>query len=144
MEKRAGAGKSRRKNATHSMCNMAKVVIVEDEVIVLYLLQSVLNTLKHEVLDVVADGESALKAVVKYRPDLIIMDINLRGALNGIETMQEIRLISQAPVIYTSSHAHAATIEKALSIKHSRFLNKPVTSEQLEASIQELLGPTAP
>jgi two-component system, response regulator PdtaR len=121
---------------------MAKVVIVEDEVIVLYLLQNALNQQKHEVLDVVSDGEGALEAVKKYKPDLMIMDIFLRGALNGIETMQEIRKISDVPVIYTSSLAHAATIEKALSIENSRFLHKPVSVELLEASIQELLDPT--
>lgn len=141
MEKLSIAIKTNTGTETNSKCKMAKVVIVEDEVIVVYLLQHTLNKQNHEVLDVVSDGESAIEAVKKYKPDLIIMDIFLRGALDGIETMQEIRLISEVPVIYTSSIAHQATIDKALSIKNARFLQKPVNSEMLDATISELIGP---
>lgn len=123
-----------------SKCSMAKVVIVEDEIIVVYILQKLLNKDNHDIVDIVSSGESAIETVKSCKPDIIIMDIFLKGTLNGIEAMEEIRKTSEVPVIYTSCIEHEETIKRALAVKNSRFIKKPISSQALAFTISELVG----
>jgi DNA-binding NarL/FixJ family response regulator len=140
MEKLSIAIQENGSKPADSKCTMAKVVIVEDEIIVVYILQKLLNKDNHDIVDIVSSGESAIDTIKKCKPDIIIMDIFLKGELNGIEAMEEIRKTSEVPVIYTSCIEHEATIKRALAVKNSRFIRKPVTSQVLDMTIRELVG----
>lgn len=118
---------------------MAKILIVEDEVITVFIWQKLLTGGMHEVVDIVFSGENAIEAIKKRQPDIIVMDVFLKGSINGVEAMEEIRKLSEAPVIYTTCLNHKPTIQRALEVKNSRLLRKPVALDLLEATIKELV-----
>ena len=72
--------------------NQANILIVEDEPIVAMDIQSSLESLGYQVADAVATGELALECIEKHNPDLVLMDISLKGSLDGMQTA---RLIQQ-------------------------------------------------
>lgn len=119
---------------------MAKLLIVEDELMLVYILQHLLKKDAHDIVDIVSSGEAAIAAVKQAQPDVILMDIFLKGNLSGVEAMEEIRKTSEVPVIYASCTGHAPTIKRALAVKWARFLPKPTSSEALAATILELTG----
>ncbi len=78
----------------------AKILIVEDERIVALDIKSSLENLGYTVTGIVASGEAALTKVAESRPDLVLMDINLKGDMDGVETAEQIRAHFSIPVIY--------------------------------------------
>ena len=80
-----------------------RILVVEDEAIVAMDIASILQKLGHEVTDVVSSGEQAIARVKENRPDLILMDIGLKGEMDGIETAKHIRGQFSIPVIYLTA-----------------------------------------
>jgi CheY-like chemotaxis protein len=80
--------------------NKTRIMVVEDESIVSLDLQNRLQALGHEVVAASTSGEGAIKKAEEVRPDLVLMDINLRGNIDGIEAAKEIHKRFQTPVIY--------------------------------------------
>jgi CheY-like chemotaxis protein len=83
----------------------------------------------------VASGEDAISIVSEKDPDLILMDIRLKGELNGIETMSLIRETKQIPVIYISGNTDAVHKEKIENTDYVEFLSKPITISDLSRSV---------
>lgn len=119
---------------------MKKVLIVEDELVLVFVMKTFLEYLGHRVVATVMEGEDAIKAVVEQKPDIILMDIRINGHMDGIETMKKIREFSQVPVIFNTANADQATRQRAAHTENSRFLVKPVTKELLKEEIGILLG----
>lgn len=119
---------------------MARILIAEDDLITLYLLQHNLAQEEHEVIEIAAHGDVAAEAARELKPDIILMDINLKGYTSGIETMEKIRETSDVPVIFISATIDKAIIKKALSINNAQFLSKPIDSGVLESTIREMSG----
>ena len=83
-----------------------KVLIVEDEMIVAWDLKQTFERLGNEVLPIAAGAEQAAELTRTGAPDLILMDITLKGDKTGIDAAMEIRQFSQVPIIYLTGNAH--------------------------------------
>src|SRR4030043_1362830 len=95
------------------MVNPVRILLVEDERIVAEDVRRNLESMGYRLTGVVSAGKDAIEMVQKVRPDLVLMDIVLRGELNGIETAERIRSLVDVPVVYLTAYADDGTLEKA-------------------------------
>lgn len=102
-----------------------KILIVENEALIALSIEKRLRNLGHEVCGVVASGEEALSQAAALRPDLVLMDIHLAGAMDGIETAALIREKHAIPSVYLTAHADEATLARAKQTDPFGFILKP-------------------
>ena len=112
------------------------ILIVEDEAIVAADLAAKLKRLGYEVAGMAASGEDAVAMAVDLRPDLILMDILLKGAMDGIEAAESIRGKHDAPVIYLTAHSDAATLARAKTTGPFGYILKPFDERDLATQIE--------
>ena len=91
----------------------ANILIVEDESIVAKDIQQSLKKLGYNVVDVVSTGENAIVSATEKNPDLVLMDIMLKGSMSGIEAAQVIKEKLNIPVIFLTAYADESTFSKA-------------------------------
>ncbi len=118
---------------------MARILIVEDEGILAIKTRMDLEDMGHEVMGIVDNGKDAVKIALKEKPDLILMDIVLKGSLNGIEATGMICEGNGCRIIYITAHADDKTVESAKRTRHVRFLFKPFEPYQLKEAIEGAL-----
>jgi CheY-like chemotaxis protein len=116
-----------------------KVLIVEDERIVAKHLQDGLSDMGYDA-ECVASGESAITRASATRPDLVLMDIRLKGSLTGIEAARRIWDQLQIPMVYLTAHADLQTLQQAQTTQHYGYLVKPIHAEAARAAIESALG----
>lgn len=117
----------------------AKILVVEDDGIVGKHLSYSLKKLGFDVLDVVFSGEEALQVVEATPPDLILMDIGLRGELDGVETAEKIRAGLDIPIIYLTAYADRVTLERAKITDPFGYVLKPFDGRGLHTTIEMAL-----
>ncbi len=113
-----------------------KVLIVEDEVINAKILQEFLLNKGYEVLDVVTTGEDAVEYVTRIRPDIILMDIELAGTMNGIEAAEKINLGEHFPILYLTSQTNKEVVNRARETRPVGYIIKPFSPLQLEITME--------
>ena len=113
-----------------------KVLIVEDERIVALDLQYQLRRLGYAVSDVASSGEEALRMAEEVQPDVVLMDIRLKGALDGVETAEELRDHSDVPVVFLTAYADDRTLERAKATEPFGYLLKPFEERELQVAIE--------
>jgi CRP-like cAMP-binding protein/CheY-like chemotaxis protein len=114
----------------------ARVLVVEDESIVALDIQECLGQLGYEVVQVLAAGEEVLQSIQTYEPDVILMDIVLKGSLDGIETAAMIRDRFQIPVIYLTGYADEPTLQRAKITDPFGYILKPYEPFELRTAIE--------
>jgi CheY-like chemotaxis protein len=112
-----------------------RVLIVEDEGIVAMNTKLQLLAMGYRVLPIAISGRTALTLTERDRPDLVLMDIKLRGRMDGIETARHIWERFRIPVLYVSAHSDEQTLKRAQGTKHFGFLQKPYEEHQLQDAI---------
>lgn len=112
------------------------ILIVEDELIISKLLQNYLSEMGHNVIGIVPSGEEAIGFVIENDLDLILMDIELAGMLNGIETVEIIRQTKDIPTMFLTGQTNKAILERAKAVDPIGYLLKPVQAIQLEIIIE--------
>lgn len=112
------------------------ILVVEDDYIIAADLQVRLNRLGYSVPRTVATSHDALDAVRKTPPDLIILDIQLKGSLDGISTAALIQEEFQIPIIFLTSNTDALTFDRARKVIPEAFLSKPFRQKDLIHSIE--------
>lgn len=117
-----------------------RILVVEDESIVAEQLLGTLTRMGYETLPAVATGEEALVCTGLYKPDLVLMDVELMGELNGIETAQEIRTASDTPVVFLTAFSDKVVFEQITSSQPYGYLLKPLKEEELHAAIEVALS----
>lgn len=118
-----------------------RVAIVEDEMMVAWALESMVEDMGYEVAGVFANASAALAGLLAAPVALVLMDINLGGGIDGIETARRIRLAYDVPVIFISAYADRATqVRIAEAVPGARFLCKPVQPADLTAAIGAAIG----
>lgn len=120
------------------------VLVVEDERIISMALTSMLRGLGHQVAGCVASGEAALEALERLKPDLVLLDIHLEGALDGIATAQAIRERQGPPVAFTSAYSDAATRQRAMALGPLAFLSKPVAPHDIKMLVARMAAHGGP
>jgi len=91
----------------------AKVLIVEDETIIAMGIENKLQSLGYEVISIVNNGTDAIKKAGEDKPDLILMDIRVKGEMDGIEAAEVIRNKFGIPVIFSTAYLDQERIERA-------------------------------
>lgn len=113
-----------------------KILIVEDESIIAEDLFDSLTSLGYQVTAIVYSGEEAIISVSKMRPDLVLMDVNLQGEIDGITAAEKIRARFQVPVIYLTAYADENTLRRVNSTKPFGYIVKPFEEKNLHTTIQ--------
>ncbi len=117
----------------------ARILVVEDEAVVALDLRMRLTSLGYDVVEVTAKGEMAIALAKQLRPDLTLMDIRLRGELDGIEAAETIRTQLTLPVVYLTAHADEATIDRARLTEPFGYILKPFDERELRTVIEMAL-----
>jgi len=117
----------------------ARILIVEDEGIEALDLQHRLNRLGYIVPDTASTGEEAVKKAGETSPDLVLMDIMLRGEMNGVATAGQIRARFDIPVIYVTAYADEDTLQRAKITEPYGYLVKPFNDGELHITIDVAL-----
>ncbi len=117
-----------------------KILLVEDELLIAKNTKRQLEKLGYTVTDIASSGTVAIQCVRLNQPDLILMDIAIKGHMNGIETAKEIQAIKDIPVIYLTAYADDATIKEAASTGSYGYLMKPLNARELHATIQIVIN----
>jgi signal transduction histidine kinase len=117
-----------------------RVLIVEDERIVALNLKQRLMKQGYNVCALATSGATALHEITKERPDVVLMDINIEGDIDGIETVSRIPPEFQTPVIYLTAYSEQATLDRARETKPYGYLLKPFSERELHATIQMVLA----
>ncbi|MCD4844991.1 MAG: response regulator [Methanosarcinales archaeon] len=113
-----------------------KILIVEDEIIVADDLENVLIDLGYEVVGRTGSAKNAVNMAIELKPDLILMDIILKGNTNGIDASCEIKDKLNIPIIFLTAHSDFMLIDKAKNTQADGFIIKPFQEKQLYASIE--------
>lgn len=121
------------------MMLVPNILIVEDENIVALDIEHGLKRLGYNSLGSVNNGITALEKVAQYKPHLVLMDIQIKGPIDGIETAIRIRDTYNIPVIFLTAHADEATLQRAKAADPYGYLLKPFEETELHTVIQVAL-----
>lgn len=113
-----------------------KILVVEDEMIIGAKISLLLSNLGYEVTAIIPRGEEALQHIREQNVDIILLDIQLKGNMDGIETATRIQSISQIPVIYLTANSDEATFNRAKLTKPAAFISKPFKQLDLQRAIE--------
>ncbi|MDA3938208.1 MAG: response regulator [Spirochaetia bacterium] len=119
---------------------MKKIMIVEDEIIIAMSYIAALKSSSFKVSKIYSTGEEAIKAFVTIDPDLILMDIKLKGKIDGIEAANQILKLKNIPIIFMTGNSDTETKKRALSLKSAAYMNKPINSGTLVNKIKEFIN----
>ena len=114
-------------------------LIVEDNLILSLLYENYLKETVFRTVGEIRSGAVAVDLVKKYKPQVIIMDIELQGEMDGITAMEEIRKFSEAPVLFITGNTDKESIERAEAITNSKFLKKPISEKIMKEAVDEVL-----
>jgi CheY-like chemotaxis protein len=120
-----------------------KILIVEDENVIALDIRSMLEDLGYMVSDVVSSGEESIERASKTRPDLVLMDIKLKGNLDGISAGEKIIKQFRIPIVYLTAYSDQSTIKRINGGKNgsqSAVINKPFDEEELQSIIDHTLA----
>ena len=114
----------------------ATILVVEDEGIVAQEIKSRLQKSGYRVCAVAHDGKTAIAHAEKLRPDLVLMDIQLKGRMDGIEAAGRIRDRFAIPVVYLTAHSDPATLKRAKVMEPFGYVVKPFETRSLMVAIE--------
>jgi len=115
--------------------NMKSILIVEDEVIISEDIKMMLGKLGYSVVGAVYNGDKVSDAVVNKKPDLVLLDINIKGSKNGLEVAADLEKI-KVPYAFITSYSDADTLSKAMTTKPTGYLVKPFNIDQLKVLVE--------
>ena len=112
------------------------ILLVEDDDIIARVEDWRLKNLGYAVCGRATTGAEAMELVVNKKPDLVLMDINIKGNIDGIETAKMIKKGFNIPVIYVTSQSDVATLKRAKETKPDGFIIKPFDDNDLRVAIE--------
>ncbi len=117
----------------------AKILVVEDEQVVAMDMEMQLTGFGYDVTGIAASGKEALFLTEKTEPDLILMDIRLRGPLDGFAIAAEVQRLWHLPVVFISAFGNGEAQRRAKTISPYGFLTKPYRPEDLRDVVSAAL-----
>ena len=118
------------------MTDGPKIMIVEDDAIAAEFLAKSLKSIGYDVVSVVSTALDAIRSVVKDQPDLILMDINLEGDIDGVAAAEQINSNLDIPIIFLTARLDDATFARAKDANAFAYLIKPIDINQLNHSVE--------
>jgi len=117
-----------------------KILIVEDEGIVSIDIRNVLRNLGYDFIEIVFSGEEALNKTQDWNPDVILMDIGLKGDIDGIEAARIIKNRNNTPIIFLTGFADDNTLARANKINPVGYIIKPINNKEIDDAISKALN----
>src|SRR5689334_5453776 len=114
----------------------ARILIAEDDAILALRIQRTIEGMGHQVAALAATGEDAVRLARELRPDAALMDVRLRGQMNGVEAAERIHADPGTPVIFVTAYSDTELIEQAARSAPYAYLTKPVRDRELRAAIE--------
>ena len=118
---------------------MVRILIVEDESVVVRDIREMLEAMQYEVAGIANSKETAIQLTRSTKPDLILMDIKLQGSGDGIDAVNTISEITDIPVIFITAYSDHDLIERAVQVMPYGYLLKPFQENELRFSIENTL-----
>lgn len=118
------------------MGNAIKILIVEDEMVIAANISLQLSELGYDVTGILPRGEEALSHIKIEKPDIILLDISLKGDMDGIETAHEIQKHYKIPIIYLTANSDEAHFKRAKETHPYAFISKPFKKLDLQRAIE--------
>jgi len=118
------------------MDTLIKILVVEDEMIIAAKISMQLTSLGYEVTGILPRGEEAIRHVEENSPDIVLLDINLKGNIDGIETARQMQLMKDIPIIYLTANSDEGTFNRAKTTKPYAFISKPFKQLDLQRAIE--------
>ncbi|WP_018127675.1 response regulator [Balneola vulgaris] len=118
------------------MNNSKKVLIVEDDMIISLVVENMIRELGHQVVGKAISGPEAVELAIKESPDILLMDIRLKGEMDGIETVEKIKEQIDTAVIYLTGNSDKLNYERAKSTNFTDLIVKPFTIGDLDKSLK--------
>lgn len=115
---------------------MARIFVVEDESIVALNLQNRLKNLGYDIAGTASSGEEAVIKCEESRPDLVLMDIMLRGEMDGIAAAEQIRSKLRIPVVYLTAYADNVTLDRARITEPFGYILKPFEIKEIRTTVE--------
>ncbi|MCC7450850.1 MAG: response regulator [Anaerolineae bacterium] len=122
----------------------ARIMVVEDEGIVALDIRNKLRRMGYSVTGIADSGEDAVIMALDTKPDLVLMDIRLKGEMDGIEAARQIRKQYSIPVVYLTAYADTTTRRRADATGPAAYLLKPFDDIELHGVIQQVLVEVGP
>ncbi len=116
-----------------------KILVVEDELITSIDIVQYLQDFGYEVVGIASYGEVALEKVAELHPDLVLMDIKLKGYVDGVETAKQIQALYDIPVVYLTAHSDEQTLQRVKQTTHYGYIVKPFNKAELRVTIEQAL-----
>ncbi len=117
------------------MENETRILIVEDDMLIAANISLQLSNLGYQVTGMESKGELAISHVVNNPPDIILMDVNLKGELDGIDTAKRIQQTQNIPIVYLTANNDEHTFAKAKDTHPHAFISKPFNRLNLQRTI---------
>jgi PAS domain S-box-containing protein len=112
------------------------VLIVEDEGVVALSIQAALTKMGYRVVGIAVTGKEAIALALEHKPDVILMDIHIKGDIDGIQTTEKLNETTDIPVIFLTAYADDETVKRAIKTKSHSYLVKPYNPRELYSNIE--------
>jgi CheY-like chemotaxis protein len=119
--------------------NGVQILVVEDEAIIAMDILSMLKRMGCADPEAVASGEESVKKVAERRPHLVLMDIRLKGSMDGIQAAKQIFYKYDVPVVYLTAFGDEGTMKRANGTARFGYLTKPFEESELQSTIKNAL-----
>ncbi|MCF7911425.1 MAG: response regulator [Candidatus Cloacimonetes bacterium] len=115
-----------------------KLLIVEDEVVIAMRLEVFFKSRGYEVLSYVTTGEEAVTKAISEKPDLILMDINLNGKMNGLDAGEAIIANSYIPIIFITGYSDESYRQRASKLNPLGYFFKPINMYEILTALNKI------
>jgi CheY-like chemotaxis protein len=113
-----------------------RALIVEDEILIAEELRERLSRLGFSVIAAVDSAEEGIAIATRESPDLVLMDIRLRGEKDGVQAAHEIRQQVDVPIVYLTAYSDRLTVDRAKATEHDAYILKPFHRSELQTTIE--------
>ena len=115
-----------------------KILIVEDDMIISLVVENMIKKLGHTLVGKSASGEEAIDLALEHKPDIILMDIRLKGNIDGIEAVTQIKEKIETAVIYLTGNSDKVNYDRAKATDCVDLISKPFTIGELTRSLKNV------
>lgn len=117
-----------------------RIIIVEDELLVSDDLMEILSENGYHVAGMAMTGEEAVRVALENRPDLVLMDITLKGNMDGVEAASLIRQFSSVPIVFLSAHVDSKLLDTVRVVEPAGYVVKPFSQKALLDTVKKALS----
>jgi DNA-binding response OmpR family regulator len=113
-----------------------RVLIVEDEILIAEELRERLSRFGYSVIAAVDSADEGIAIATRELPDLVLMDIRLKGEKDGVQAAKEIRQQVDIPIVYVTAYSDRQTVDRASQTEHDAYILKPFHRSELQSTIE--------